>query len=154
MKRSAYLFSITGVLLILSVTLFHSCGIYTTVAPLNPPFSQSVDSTFLNFSGYNDEDYFVGYNIYYKEKPEDFYKVCDNVLIEQYPTIPTSPSGSTVEFQVNTNDIQPQDVNRSFYDLYYNFDSEVFYFAVSAVGDEDQESERIEFGAWPTPATQ
>ncbi len=154
MKQSAYLFKLTVALLILSVLVLHRCGIYTTTAPLNPPFSQGVDSTFLKFSGNNDEEYFVGYNIYYKEKKDDFYKVCDNILIDQYPTIPASPSGVTVEYNVDTNDIRPQGVSRSFYDLFYNFDAEVFFFAVSAVGDEDQESERIEFGAWPTPATQ
>ena len=154
MKQSAYLSSIAGALLILSVMVLHSCGIYTTTDPLNPPFSQSVDSTYLKYSGNNNEEYFVGYNIYYKEKPEDFYKVCDNISIDQYPTIPASPTGATVEYNVDTNEIRPQGVDRSFYDLYYNHDGEAFYFAVSAVGDEDQESERIEFGAWPTPTAQ
>ena len=156
MKQSAYLFKLAVALLILSVLVLHSCGIYTPTDPLNPPFSQSVDSTFLNFSGNNDEDYFEGYNIYYKEKKADFYKVCDNILIDQYPTIPVEdpPPGVTVPYKVDTNDIRPQGVSRSFYDLFYNFDAEVFFFAVSAVGKQDQESERIEFGAWPTPAVQ
>jgi hypothetical protein len=138
----------------LSSLFIHQCGIYTETAPLNPPFSLSVDAENLKFSGLNDEDYFIGYNIYYKENPEDFYKVCDNDLVENYPTIPASSSDAVNPYTVNANEIFPQESVRSFYDLYYNFDGPVFYFAVSAVGDEDQESERIEFGAWPTPAVQ
>jgi len=153
MKQSAYLFKLAVALLILSILVLHSCGIYTTTAPLNPPFFQGMDSISLKFSGNNDEEYFVGYNIYYKEKPEDRYKVCDNISIDQYPTIPASPSGVTVEYNVDTNDIRKQGVNYSFYDLYYTY-NEAYLFAVSAVGDEDQESERIEFGSWPIPAVQ
>jgi hypothetical protein len=152
MKRRAYHFSLSVAPLILSLILFKNCGIYTTTAPLDPPFSQSVDSTFLMFSGNNDEAYFVGYNIYYKESPNDFYKVCDNTTTNQFPTVPAAPSSDTVEYSIDTNNLRPQGESRSFYDLYYNFDGDAFFFAVSSVGDEDQESERIEFGAWPTPA--
>ncbi len=154
MKQRAYLFRFAGALLFWSLLIFNSCGIYTTTAPLNPPFSQSVDSANLKFAGYNNEDYFVGYNIYYKEKAEDFYKVCDSIPIDDYPTIPVTPIDSIIQYTVDTDELRPQDDDRSFYDLYYTFDSPEFYFAVSAVGDEDEESERIEFGAWPTPATQ
>ena len=154
MKQRVYLFSFAGALLFWSLLIFNSCGIYTSTESLNPPFSQSVDSAFLYFSGYNKETYFKGYNIYYKEKPEDFYKVCDNILTDDYPTIPADPEDLIIEYTVDTSELRPQDDEQSFYDLYYNHDSPVFYFAVSSVGDEDQESERIEFGAWPTPATQ
>ena len=154
MKQGAYLFSIIGALLLMTVALFNGCGIYTTTGPLNPPFSQSVDSTYLKFSGNNNEEYFVGYNIYYKEQTNDYYKVCDKVSNDQFPTVAASPSSETVEYNIDMNELRPQGETRSFYDLYYSFEVDAFLFAVSAVGEEDQESERIEFGAWPTPAAQ
>jgi hypothetical protein len=158
MKQRAYPFSITGIFLLLTAVLLCSCGIYTTTEPLNPPFSISVDSTYLYFSGLNDEEYFEGYNIYYKENPDknpyDFFKVCELVDSDQYPTITANPSSNTVQYPVDTNDIRPQGESRSFNDLYYNFERDAYFFGVAAVGEEDQRSEIIDFGIWPNPASQ
>jgi hypothetical protein len=157
MKQHAYPSSIACTLILLSAFFLCSCGIYTTTGPLNPPFSQSVDSINLKFSGLNDEEYFIGYNIYYKENPDenpyDFFKVCGNVD-NQYPTIATLPSSDTVQYTVDTTKIRPQGESRSFNELYYTFNEDAFFFGVAAVGDEDQRSEIIEFGLWPTPASQ
>lgn len=180
MKQRAYLFRFAGALLFWSLLIFNSCGIYTTTAPLNPPFAQSMDSANLYFAGYNGqnvqpvpEDWFAGYNLYYKREINDYYKVCAYKQAIPYPTIPeqvvidgdtnyiyfedkTSEDPPRIEFTINIENLYPQeDFSRSFYELHEDEqDRPQFFFAVSAVGDEDEESERIEFGAWPTPATQ
>jgi hypothetical protein len=172
MKKRAYLFSLAGVLLFSSFMLFNSCGIYTTTLPLNPPFDKNQDSEALNFSGYNPEAHFAGYNFYYKEDVEDFYKVCGYKKTMPWPTIPkeafvpvippeftgyvdfddkTGDDPPRYVFTVKVSNLYPQDdFSRSFYELHNDSpDRPQFYFAVSAVGEEDEESERIEFTVWP-----
>lgn len=169
MKQRAYLFRFAGALLFWSLLIFNSCGIYTTTAPLNPPFFKNQDSVNLYFSGYNTESYFAGYNIYYKKDVGDFYKECGYKKTMPRPTIPkdviepppdtdyvdfedkTEEDPPRYDFSVKVADLYPQeDFSSSFDDLHkHNPDRPQFYFAVSAVGEDDEESERIEFTIWP-----
>jgi hypothetical protein len=156
MRQRVLLLSITGTLLFASLLVFQHCGIYTTTDPLNPPFGQNMDMETLQFSGHNAETYFIGYTIYYKIEQEDYYKVCDydkdglsGSGEPLYPTLEVTPVDSTIFYSVSVRNLYPQDGSESFYELYEKDSSARFYFAVSAVGDDDQESERIEFGKWP-----
>jgi hypothetical protein len=137
------------------------CGIYTTEPPLNPPFLKSVDSDTLKFSGYNTETYFAGYVLWYKEKREDYYRVCGYKGELPYPTIPknadptyvdfvdlTGETPPRIEYTVDIRDLYPQDGVNSFYDLNVDYGSS-FFFAVSAQGTGDEQSERVDFGKWP-----
>ncbi len=159
MKQRVLLFSITGALLLTSLLVFTNCGIYTTTESLNPPFGQTMNMETLQFSGYNVEAYFTGYTLYYKIEPGDYYQVCDydkdgsSGPLEPetlYPTIEILiPVDLVILYPVSLRDLYPQDGSESFYELYEKDVSSRFYFAVSAVGDDYQESERVEFGKWP-----
>jgi len=149
---------------LLIVVFTSGCGIYTTTGSLNPPFSQSKDSTTLYFSGYNRETYFSGYVLWYREEGTISYSVCGyKNQIDVFPTIPEDSDSTWVSFDDRTNDSDnprivyevqvsdlyaQEDLTKSFYEIYED-EGRQFYFAVSAYGINGEESEKIEFGIWP-----
>ena len=136
-----------------------SCGIYTTRAPLQPPFAQTLGSDNLQFTGFNTEVEFQGYVLWYRESSTGIYRICAFQQTIPFPTLTAStfplPMTGAERFIVPINDLYPQDdFSRSFFELNVDFRSH-FYFAVSAAGSdqvtsENLWSEQIEFGLWPT----
>jgi hypothetical protein len=53
-----------------------------------------------------------------------------------------------INYTVQIADLKPLNSNKSFIDLNNEKNAE-FYFAVSAYGEDDRESQIIEFGKWP-----
>ncbi len=116
----------------------------------------------LTFSGFNTEPYFLGYVLWYRKSTTDPYIVCGYKRDIPFPTIPKGAGADIVQsedktgedppktvFFVDIKDLYPQDnLNKSFVDLYYQ-ERMHFYIAVSAYGENDEESEKIEFGIWP-----
>jgi hypothetical protein len=159
-KKSSFLTGIIG-LSLLSFSLI-GCGIYATLDPLNPPFDQIQESETLTFSGFNTESYFAGYVLWYRESTTRPYRVCGYKNDIPFPTIPKGAGSDIVQsidktgedppktvFIVDIKDLYPQDnLNKSFVDLNSQEDLQ-FYIAVSAYGENDEESEKIEFGKWP-----
>ncbi len=137
----------------LSMLFSNGCGIYTTENVLNPPYSISITEDYLSFYGDNQEDSFIGYNIWYKENSSDTYKLCyykynSNTYIK--PTLPkdmvdfNGDSANIVYFS----DLFPQESDKSF--LYLStYESKKYYFAISSYGINGEESEKVEFGLWP-----
>jgi hypothetical protein len=151
------------------------CGIYVTVEGLNPPFGQEIDMFTLRFSGNNfDPDtkaifsFFLGYIIWYKENIEDNYSICEYKGRINKPTLPRidevepgffepnvdfidnrgDGENPRINYTVQIADLKPLNSNKSFIDLNNEKNAE-FYFAVSAYGEDDRESQIIEFGKWP-----
>ena len=154
--RSPLTYAICAVVILLFTC---SCGIYTTRAPLLPPFSQTLGSNNLQFTGFNTEAEFLGYVIWYKESSTDLYRFCAYQQTIPFPTIEPStfPMTSAERFTIPITELYPQDdFSRSFFELNINFRRQ-FYFAVSAAGSDSVTSnnvysERIEYGIWPVTA--
>jgi len=146
----------------------NSCGIYTAQMALNPPFNQHKTVIDLTFSGYNTEGYFSGYILWYKKAGvDDNYYVCVYKESTSIPTITqkviddwdtdwvamndyrSDTENPRIVFNVNIKDLKPLDSNKNFVDLNKE-DGDYFYFAVSSYGDDGEESEKIEFGKWPS----
>jgi hypothetical protein len=128
-----------------------SCGIYTTRRPLNPPFALTLGTDSLAFSGFNTEPYCLGYIIWYKEAQDDYYKSCAYPTPSNFPrpTLPRTSATQVEDYAVDLNFLFPDDEVKSFDELNTNDPKRKFYFAVSAYGEEGEESERVEFGIWP-----
>jgi hypothetical protein len=161
-KRSHFLTRLIGLLFLLFFLLIAGCGIYATLDPLNPPFDQIQESETLTFSGFNTESYFSGYVLWYRETTTGLYKVCGYKNDIPFPTIPkgagsdivqsddlTGEDPPKIKYIIDIKDLYPQDnLNKSFVDLNRQEDMQ-FYIAVSAYGENDEQSEKIEFGKWP-----
>jgi hypothetical protein len=134
-----------------------SCGIYTTRPTLEPPYSQTLSEEVLKFTGFNAEDYFLGYVIEYKFTVNKPYKPCaikedsDPAPVYRYPTLPRSPMSSAEEIEVLIRNLYAEVDDKSFYDLNRDEGTTV-YFSVFAIGTEDARSGRIEYGKWPATA--
>ncbi len=139
---------------ILSLTslLLAGCGIYTVNTVLNSPFNISITGEYLSFYGNNQEESFIGYNIWYKENESDIYKLCYYKTGGNYYIKPTLPK-SIVNYSgknsniIYFNNLYPQELDLSFYDL--SQEGKSFYFAISAYGLNGEESEKVEYGIWP-----
>ncbi len=148
--------------LFLGLLIASGCGIYTTSDPLKPPFYQTISSTSLNFSGFNEESYFQGYVLWYKENEDETYLPCGYKGSMPFPTIPRGADQNYVyqvdntadtedpriTYTVYIQDLYPQDEQKSFSAL-YDEEKRSFYFAVSSYGINGEESEKINFGRWP-----
>lgn len=141
-----------------------NCGIYVTVDAPNPPFSISMGQDTLKFSG---DDAEAGYILWYKENDEDDYTVC--VYKDNNQDIPTIPeydelikpqwagwvqyddfsNPPEIKFTIFISDLEHFEEGESF-DILYNNEGTHFYFAVSSYYDSDVESEKVEFGIWPS----
>jgi len=154
---------------IIIIIFLGNCGIYTIEGVLEPPFGLSKSFTSLKFSGYNTEEYFWGYVIWYKKKADDIYTVCGYREKFPFPTIPkidimrsNSSYGEEwvkyndytddllnprIEYEVFLEDLRPWDSNKNFVEL--NNKGIKYYFAVSSYGINGEESEKVEFGRWP-----
>ena len=158
------IFPITLVGSLCALTVISSCGIYTVTGVLNPPFGKQTSTDSLIFHGYNTEDYFSGYIIWYKEAVTDSYYICLYKGEVELPTIlniDDMPAGwveytdlrsdtenPRIEYTVYIQDLKPLDSSNNFVEL-YDSNGQKFYFGVSSYGTEGQESEMIEFGIWP-----
>ena len=163
-KNVVYKIIFFGFLIITS-----GCGIYTTQGALNPPFNISINQQTLKFSGNNTEDNFEGYILWYKENENDEYSIIvfKGELLE--PTIPEysdlidplqqwlalqgelwdDSAFPQIDFTVEIKDMEHFEKGKSFDELYIEEGSH-FYFAVSAFGINEAESEKVEFGIWPS----
>jgi len=144
--------------------IIYGCGIYITEGALNPPFSISMEQQKLKFSGYNLEDDFSGYILWYKDNEYDEYFPCVYKETIYKPTIPKfedmepdwvdavdnrgDPENPRIDYTVMIEDLKHFEKNKGFYALYTAEDSH-FYFAVSSYGINGEESEKVEFGIWP-----
>lgn len=135
------------IIILILITGLSACGIYETTGALNPPFGQQITETTLQFSGDNEEDYFAGYVLWYKEEQNDLYTVCVYQGRADIPTIPRDETSSTNTYSISIKDLQPVDENVSFIEL--KDEGRYFYFAVSSYGINGEESEKVEFGKWP-----
>jgi hypothetical protein len=148
--RRALLFGIGAACL---VSALLGCGIYVTTEALQPPFGQTIDLQDIEFQGANDESFFVGYVIWYKESEDDSYQACRIDTGEGFklniPTISDTPSPSVRNFTVSLDDLASYDSDQSF-KVRAN-EGEHFYFAVSSWGSGGEESGKVEFGGqWPS----
>lgn len=146
------LFLVMLLLMILEIPF--SCGIYTLEGTLNAPYNISRSTEILRFYGDNNESYFAGYNIWYKESEIESYQLAyyiKNGVSSIKPTIKKSDAiydGSGPN-EVSLKDLYPQYSNDNFYTINQNDSNKKFYFAVSAYGENGEESEKVEFPRWP-----
>ena len=132
-----------GVLLL----FISGCGLYTIDAALKAPYNLSFTQETLTFYG-DDEALLLGYNLWYKEDAEDFFMKCYYNDALTTPTI-DKEAGATVMYTVDLKVLEPQDENKSFYEIHSSDNSRTFYFAVSAYGTAIEESGRAAFPKWP-----
>jgi len=131
-----------------------TCGIYTLEGTLNAPYSISIDTSSISFYGDNNESYFIGYNIWYKEAENAYYLLAYYIKNGEKNIKPTikkdiaNYNGSSPNV-ISLSDLYPQDSDDSFYEINNNDPNKKFYFAVSAYGEDGEESEKIEFPIWP-----
>jgi len=134
-----------------TLLLTGSCGIYTIRRPLNPPFSLSLGANSLFFYGLNTEEYALGYILWYKEKQNDTYRTCAYQDPSNFPrpTVPRASDTETVKYTIDLKELFPDDDIKSFYELNFIDPKKKYYFAVSTYGEEGEDSAREEFGIWP-----
>ncbi len=139
------------------------CGIYTIEEALRPPFDLHMSDIKLYLSGYNTEEYFSGYVIWYKEIDDTFYYNCIYKDINAYPTIPrlenmeagwveyydytSDVDNPRIEYVIEIENLKPISPDKTFIEL--KGEGKKFYFAVSAYGENGAESGKAEFGRWP-----
>ena len=150
---------IGGVILYTATSLFlllsslSSCGIYAIDKALKAPYSPHMDTLKLYFTA-DDEANLLGYNIWYKVNAGDLYKRCDIDYDSdgdgdfRVPTIDKNGSGTMV-YQVDVDDLYPQDLPGGSFLKIYEDNGTQFYFAVSSYGIGIAESGKTEFGRWP-----
>jgi len=163
---SKNILSITFILFSFIIFFLDGCGIYTIGGVLNPPFDLSISSTLLIFSGYNPEEYFSGYVIWYKKDQSDSYKICEYRGKQYLPTIlklevmlseygagwvkyydySDDPQNPRIKYEVLMENLKPQDSTKNFVEL--RDEGISYYFAVSSYGENHEESEKVEFGLW------
>ncbi len=128
------------------------CGIYVVTEAPNPPDVISLGSSTLTFYGLNDEDYFLGYNLWYRYSENERYLLCR--YQDQEAVKPTLAFDIPVDesITVDIDDLRPTTGNKSFKELYEQDEIDFVYFAVSSYGlldGLDAESVRVLFGRWP-----
>ena len=154
-RKIIYRVLLTGSLF--SLVIIYGCGIYTTEGALNPPFSISMDGQKLKFSGYNPEDDFSGYILWYKDNEYDEYFVCvyketiDKPTIHKFEDMEPGwvdaidnrgdPENPRIDYTVLIADLKHFEKNKGFVTL-YNEEGSNFYFAVSSYGINCEESEK------------
>jgi hypothetical protein len=138
--KTAIAIMFTGFLIFLLE--INSCGIYTAQMALNPPFNQQKTDIDLTFSGDNEEPYFSGYVLWYKEVDVDYnYVVCVYNGKYNKPTLSFVPPVQTTQ-TIRLVDLSHQE--------YGTFDELIdaggeFKFAVSSYGINGEESAKVEF---------